>query len=108
MLVLSRSPGESFVINLDNGEVITIYVGESRRGQTRISIDCPKRLNIRRSELPAAPLARSEAPATLPKGQLSKPPTTFERTTGVYDGADASESIDDAIRAEFELERSGK
>lgn len=95
MLVLSRKEGQSFEITVPHtGESIVIHLYGFRRAQARIAIDAPSNFNIRRSELPGLPLARSsEAPATLPSGKLQK---AMEM------------SVEDALRAEFEAERSGK
>lgn len=120
MLVLSRKEGQSFEITVPHtGESIVIHLYGFRRAQARIAIDAPSNFNIRRSELPGLPLARSSEapattgvtqsrsslPATLPKGQLPKP-TAWEESSGVYEGADDCDGI--AARAEFEAERSGK
>ena len=48
MLVLTRKYGESIVID----EKITITVERGWHGQTKLLIDAPREINVRRSELP--------------------------------------------------------
>ncbi|MHC5067238.1 MAG: carbon storage regulator CsrA [Planctomycetota bacterium] len=48
MLVLSRKPNESVVID---GDITVTVLGVDRNGQVRLGIDAPKRYRILRQEL---------------------------------------------------------
>lgn len=47
MLVLSRRDGERILI----GDRITVTVLDSRNGQIRLGIDCPREVPVHRSEV---------------------------------------------------------
>ena len=47
MLVLSRRDGERIVI----GDSITVTVLESREGQIRLGVDCPREIPVHRFEV---------------------------------------------------------
>jgi carbon storage regulator len=57
-LILSRRVGETIVIN----ENITITIVGHDSGQTRISIDAPREICIRRGELGAQPKEQAPTP----------------------------------------------
>jgi len=60
MLVLSRKPGETIVID----ETVTVTVYAEKNGRVRIGIDAPKHVRIRRGELaPFPPSADRESVA---------------------------------------------
>lgn len=47
MLVLSRRDGERIII----GDCITVTVLDSREGQIRLGVDCPREIPVHRSEV---------------------------------------------------------
>lgn len=47
MLVLSRRDGERIII----GDSITVTVLESREGQIRLGVDCPREIPVHRFEV---------------------------------------------------------
>lgn len=51
MLVLSRDPQQSIILEYPNGEKVTIQVLSVNGKQVRIGIDAPKDIKIARSEL---------------------------------------------------------
>ena len=53
MLVLTRHPGESIVLNCANGDKVTITYEDAKRGKGRIRlfIDAPQSVHILRGEL---------------------------------------------------------
>lgn len=51
MLVLTRKPGETFVLGPGNESQIRIKVLDSTPGRVRIGIDAPRELLILREEL---------------------------------------------------------
>lgn len=64
MLVLSRRPNETVVIQLPSGERITVMVIEVRGDKSRIGFEAPKDCVIHRSEVLAA--IEAEAAGTQP------------------------------------------
>lgn len=48
MLILSRRPGESIVINKD---IRITYLGNNRCTQARIGIEAPKEISVHREEI---------------------------------------------------------
>ena len=51
MLVLSRKEGESIILNLPNGESISITLSKYVGMQTKVSINAPKNVEVLRREL---------------------------------------------------------
>jgi carbon storage regulator len=51
MLVLTRRPGETLIIELPTGEQITVRVLEVKGNQVRIGTDAPSDISIVREEL---------------------------------------------------------
>ena len=51
MLVITRRPGESVLIELPTGEQITVGIARVRGEQVRVAIDAPKHLPVVREEL---------------------------------------------------------
>jgi carbon storage regulator len=51
MLVITRRPGESVLIELPTGEQITVAIARIRGEQVRVTIDAPKHLPVVREEL---------------------------------------------------------
>ena len=48
MLILSRKPNESFIID---GEIKIVYLGQNRRGQCKFGIDAPREISVHREEI---------------------------------------------------------
>jgi carbon storage regulator len=51
MLVLSRRPGESIVIDLGNGQRVTITHIDVKHDRARIGIEAPKEVTVDREEV---------------------------------------------------------
>ncbi|MFC1772643.1 carbon storage regulator [Pseudomonadota bacterium] len=51
MLILTRRPGESIIIELPTGEQIKVVVLEAKGNQIRIGTDAPETITIMREEL---------------------------------------------------------
>jgi carbon storage regulator len=51
MLILTRRPGESIIIQLPTGEQITVAVLGIKGNQVRIGTDAPENITIMREEL---------------------------------------------------------
>ena len=51
MLVLTRKPGESLVMQTPDGVQITVTVCDVERGRVRLGIDAPREVIVMRSEL---------------------------------------------------------
>ena len=51
MLVVSRRPGESVVIELPSGELIEVVVLSVKGNQVKLGTDAPKHLPVVREEL---------------------------------------------------------
>ena len=48
MLVLSRRPSESLIIN---GNIKIIYLGQNNYGQAKLGIEAPKEVTVNRNEI---------------------------------------------------------
>ena len=51
MLVLTRRPGETLIIELPTGEQVEVTVLNVNRNQVRIGLDAPEQVQILREEL---------------------------------------------------------
>ena len=51
MLVLTRTPNQSIILQLPNGDNIEVYVNDIKGQQVKIGIDAPDNVSILRDEL---------------------------------------------------------
>ena len=51
MLVLTRTPNQSIILQLPNGDNIQVYVNDIKGQQVKIGIDAPDNVSILRDEL---------------------------------------------------------
>ncbi|WP_165073291.1 carbon storage regulator [Paludisphaera rhizosphaerae] len=73
MLVLSRNVGEWFVMELEDGRRINIYVAAADRGKARIGFEAPQSITIHRFEvMQAVDEERERAAAALAESRNTK------------------------------------
>lgn len=76
MLVLSRKKNESIVIDLGNGQYITITLVEIRGDKARLGIVAPKEIPVHRQEVHDAIHGKGRFDVNNPASKPEEQPTT--------------------------------